>query len=280
MSPDMDRFTTSDGLSLAYADQGAGLPVLCLPGLTRNSADFDPLVRLTGQDVRLIRLDPRGRGASEYAADFATYAVPVEARDALELLDHLGIEDAVIIGSSRGGLLAMTLAATAPQRLRGVLLNDVGPVLEPVGLEVIMAYLGKPPVSRTLAEEGARLATALAAEFPSVSADVWTQKAANGLTETPDGLELRYDPRLRDAVLAQADLPIPDLWPLFGTLAGRPVAALRGANSTLLSEQTFAEMARHLPDMAAVTVPDRGHIPFLDEPESASAIDALLERCR
>lgn len=280
MIDDMQHFTTSDGLTLAYLDQGEGLPVLCLPGLTRNSADFEPLLRLTGQQVRLIRLDPRGRGASEYAADFLTYAVPVEARDALELLDHLGLESAVVIGSSRGGLLAMTIAAVAPQRLRGVLLNDVGPVLEAAGIEAIMAYIGKPPATHTLAEEGARLAEVMAAQFPGVPLDAWIRVAARGHTETPDGLALRYDARLRDALLAQVGEAPPDIWPLFEALAGRPVLALRGANSTILSARTLEEMQARLPSMTAVTVPDRGHIPFLDEPSSEAAIDAFLEACR
>ena len=125
----MPHFKTSDGLNLHYTDQGAGLPILCLAGLTRSGRDFD-FVAPHLNDVRLITLDYRGRGASDWTDDFATYSVPCETQDAIKLLDHLGLEKVAILGTSRGGLNAMYMAATAKQRLLGVALNDVGPKLE------------------------------------------------------------------------------------------------------------------------------------------------------
>jgi len=128
----MPHFTTSDGLSLHYTDEGAGLPLLCLSGLTRDGRDFDYVAPHLDQ-VRLIRMDYRGRGQSEWG-DHSQYTIPVEARDAVELLDHLGLESAAVLGTSRGGLIAMLLAATARDRLTGVALNDIGPEIAPAGL--------------------------------------------------------------------------------------------------------------------------------------------------
>lgn len=269
------RFLTSDGISLAYRDEGQGRPVLALAGLTRNAADFDYLAPHLG-DVRLIRLDYRGRGASDHA-DPATYTVPVEARDVLELLDHLGLERAAVIGTSRGGLIGMFIAATAPERLEGLFLNDVGPVVERAGLERIFDYVGVAPRHRTI-EEAARAMPALYPEFENVPHSRWVDEVRRRVVETADGLRLNYDPRLREAFLAAFEGPPPDLWPLFDALAGVPVGLLRGQASDLLSAETAAEMRRRRPDMVFAEVPGRGHVPFLDEPESLSAIRAWLER--
>ncbi|WP_439122392.1 alpha/beta fold hydrolase [Marivita sp.] len=273
----MPNFTTSDGLSLFYTDEGDGLPLLCLAGLTRDGRDFEFVApHLTG--VRLIRLDYRGRGQSEWG-DPATYQIPVEGRDAVELLDHLGLDKAAILGTSRGGLIAMVLAATVKDRLLGVALNDIGPEIAPEGLEVIKDYLGRPPVLKThteMAEARARVMTG----FPNVPFDRWLREAQILFNETNVGLELTYDPRLREAVLEGGAQPMPDLWPLFDALSGLPLACLRGANSDLLSSETFAEMKRRRPDMVAVEVPDRGHIPFLDEPDSLNALRRWLDMLR
>lgn len=274
----MSRFTTSDGLSLAYEDEGRGPPVLCLPGLTRNARDFDDLARARGDRLRLIRLTPRGRGASDRDPNLANYAIPIEARDALELLDHLGLPRVTIVGTSRGGLIAMWLAATARPRLAGVLLNDVGPELAPEGLARIMTYLGLPPRARSHAEAAQALEASMGAEFPGLSRDRWLTCARRWFDAGEHGLTLNYDPRLRDAFEATAGQPAPDLWPLFDALAGVPLAVVRGANSTLLAPETLAAMRARRPDLIAAVVPDRGHVPFLDEPEALAALDALLTR--
>ena len=183
----MRRLVAPDGTGLAYRDEGTGTPVLCLPGLTRDSRDFDYLAPHL-QGVRLIRLDPRGRGASD-RADPATYTVPVEAGDALALLDHLGLERAGVIGTSRGGLLAMVIAATAPDRLAGVCLNDIGPVIGVDGIEVIMGYLGLPPPYATLEEAVAARPTVMKG-FEGVSDDRWRQEAAKFYVVTDAGLDI------------------------------------------------------------------------------------------
>jgi pimeloyl-ACP methyl ester carboxylesterase len=273
----MPRFTTNDGLSLYYTDEGDGLPLLCLAGLTRDGRDFE-FVAPHLEDVRLIRLDYRGRGQSDWG-DPATYQIPVEGRDAIELLDHLRLESAAVLGTSRGGLIAMVMASTAKHRLRGVVLNDIGPEIAPAGLEGIKDYLGRPPVLKTH-EEVAQARARMLTGFANVPHARWLREAEILFNDTGDGLELTYDPRLREAVLEGGAQPTPDLWPLFDAMSGLPLACLRGANSDLLSPETFAEMKRRRPDMIAVEVPDRGHIPFLDEPQSLRALRRWLDMLR
>jgi len=272
----MPNFTTSDGLSLHYTDEGEGLPLLCLAGLTRTGRDFD-FVAPHLKVVRLIRLDYRGRGQSDWAEDWATYSIPVEGRDAVELLDHLGIEKAAVLGTSRGGIIAMVLAAVIKDRLLGVAMNDIGPAIELGGLEIIKDYVGRNPAVKTL-EDAAAKRPAFAQGFANVPASRWQEEAERLYTETPEGLVINYDPKLRDAVLASAEALAPDLWPYFDALEGLPVACIRGANSDLLSQETLDEMLRRRPDMIATNVPDRAHIPFLDEPESLDVLNRWLEQ--
>jgi pimeloyl-ACP methyl ester carboxylesterase len=273
----MPGFTSSDGVTLFYRDEGEGLPLLCLAGLTRDGRDFD-FVAPHLQAVRLIRPDYRGRGRSE-RAPWQSYTVQREARDALELLDHLGLARAAILGTSRGGLIAMLLARDAKARLMGVALNDIGPEIDPAGLAVIQDYLGRVPVQKTHAEMAARRAEVLTG-FRGVAESRWREEAERLFDETEDGLALRYDPALRAAFLETGPQPEPDMWPVFDALASLPLCALRGANSDLLSADTFAEMMRRRPDMIAAEVPGRGHVPFLDEPESLEALRRWLKMLR
>lgn len=277
----MARFTSSDGLSLHYEDDGHGPPVLCLAGLTRNSADFSfVLPHLAG--YRVIRMDYRGRGQSDHAPDFMSYNILREGQDAIELLDHLGIASAAILGTSRGGLIAMALAHLHPARLSGVVLNDIGPVVDPKGLERIMDYVGREPDLPDLDTAAAALAHVHAEAFPGVPLARWRAQAGFMFHAKPGGgLGLRYDARLRDALVGQAGAgEAPDLWLLFDALHDVPLAAIRGANSDLLTPETLAAMEARHPGMITATVRDRGHVPFLDEPEALAALHALLDRMR
>ncbi|SNS22375.1 alpha/beta fold hydrolase [Tropicimonas sediminicola] len=274
-----EYFQTDDGLRLAYDDQGSGHPLLCLAGLTRNMADFEPVVERFADRARIIRLDSRGRGLSDHDPDFTNYNLVREAQDAVALLDHLGLDKASILGTSRGGLIAMGLAVGHPDRLTGVVLNDIGPVIEPDGMSQIMGYLGFRPGFRDYDEAADKLPEIMATQFRNASRSQWRDFARRVWTEAPDGLDLRYDAALRQAVLEHsATGDMPDLWPLFDALQPLPTALIRGANSNLLSRETADEMVRRQPDMIFADVPDRGHVPFLDEPEAVSAIETYLER--
>lgn len=273
----MAAFNSSDGVALHFDDEGAGLPLLCLSGLTRNASDFDYLMPHL-PPCRAIRLDYRGRGRSGWS-DPASYTIPREALDVIELLDHLGLERSAVLGTSRGGLIAMMLAATAKDRLIGACLNDIGPEIAEAGLDVIKGYVGRKPPFASHAEAAAAR-PALMQGFANVPQERWWAEVEKLYAETPDGLELTYDPKLRDAVLAAEGQPMPDLWPLFDAFAGLPLALVRGANSDLLSVETATEMRQRRPDMLFAEVPDRAHIPFLDEPEAVAVIRQFVELCR
>lgn len=275
----MPEFRTSDGLRLVYDDTaegeadagGDGTPILCLSGLTRNAEDFEPVLPFLVGEHRVIRLDYRGRGRSQRAPDWRDYSVPVEARDVVELLDHLGLARVAILGVSRGGLIAMALALTHRARLAGVCLVDIGPELDPAGLEVIAGYVGQAPEAATLEAAAEDLARQMSG-FHGVPAERWLEEAGRRYREGPEGLELRYDARLADAI-GEGAAPAADMWPLFDALEGLPIALIRGEDSDLLSTATADAMAARRPDMIRADVPDRGHVPFLDEAESLEALN-------
>lgn len=274
----MPKFITSDGLKLHYTDEGRGLPVLCLPGLTRTTADFD-YVSEHLSPVRLIKMDYRGRGLSEWDRDWQNYNLGVEARDVIELLDHLTVDKTAVLGTSRGGLIAMGLAVGAKQRLLGVALNDIGPEIEPGGLSFIMNYLGKRPASKNHVEAARALERSMTA-FTGVPFARWMEESVKHFTKTDGGLNITYDPKLRDAVEVQGAQAAPDLWPFFDAMAGLPLACIRGENSDLLSGETLQEMEHRRPDMISATAVGRGHVPFLDEPESIAALQTWIGSMR
>ncbi|MCY3984418.1 MAG: alpha/beta hydrolase [Roseovarius sp.] len=274
----MPEYKTSDGLTLHYMDDNDGPAVLMLAGLTRNSADFNFLIPHL-PEYRLIRLDYRGRGLSDYHDDFTTYNVKREARDAIELLDHLELEKTCVIGTSRGGLIAMLLSAICNYRLNGIVMNDIGPQIEPEGLFSIMEYIGKIPPFDNLDDAALALQANWADGFPDVPLSRWRRQAEHMWHEKPEGgIGLRYDPRLRDVFSMQVKSgEEADLWPMFDTMREIPLASIRGENSDLFSAATQSKMRERHPEMITAVVPNRGHVPFLDEPESVSAIRKLLE---
>ena len=268
-------FATSDGARLAFRDEGSGLPVLGLAGLTRDGRDFDYLSHHL-PPCRFVRLDSRGRGGSQWTgAD--TYTLAQEARDALSLLDHLCIPQAAIIGTSRGGLIGMVIAGTAKQRLLGLCFNDVGPVVERAGLERIAEYAGIRPALASLDEVADRL-PARSPGFKDVPAFRWVEEAVRHFVEKPDGIDNPYDPAIGDALRRALAGPLSEAWPLFNACAGLPLALIRGEYSDILSPATVVEMRRRRPDILFAEVPGRGHAPFLDEPEALAVIAAWLAR--
>lgn len=266
-------FTTPDGTRITYRDQGAGLPLLCLPGLTRTMGDFDYMLPHL-PPCRVIRMDYRGRGESQWTGA-ATYTVPVEAKDALDLLDHLGVDRAAVIGTSRGGLIAMVLAAMAKDRLLGICFNDIGPEIHKPGLTRIMEYVGRNPRAQT----HDALAQALPGNMPgfeNVPQSRWLAEVLLHYTAGPDGLCITYDPALRDSFLAAFQGPEVDLWPLFAACEGLPLALIRGGNSDLLTQSCADKMRALRPDMLFANVPDRAHIPFLDEAEAVALLNTWI----
>jgi len=266
-------FTTSDGLRLAYDDAGEGLPLVCLAGLTRNMNDFNFVRPHLLSHFRVIRLDSRGRGKSDFDSDYHNYNVLKEAHDVVELLDHLGIEKFATLGTSRGGILSMLIAAAHKDRLLGVFLNDIGAMIAPEGLANIFSYLGTPPAFKSYDEAADAMVVAMARNFPGVSRDRWYAQSQNLWKEGPQGLEMTYDAKLRQAFLEQSAADaMTDLWLAFQALDGVPIALLRGEFSDILSEDTATEMQKRRPDMLYAMATNRGHVPFLDEPEALELI--------
>ncbi|KEO61720.1 alpha/beta fold hydrolase [Thioclava indica] len=271
----MKFFTADDGAKIAYLDDGTGVPVLALAGLTRTVHDFDYMApHLDG--IRLIRMDYRGRGQSDWTGQ-TSYSVPREGADALQLLNHLGLDRAAILGTSRGGLIAMYLAATAKERMTGLCLNDVGPVLEQDGLNKIFDYIGRNPAAKTHAEMAAKLPAAMTG-FANVPEGRWLEESHHHYRQTDTGLIINYDPALREAFLDAFKHGVAEAWPLFDACAELPMALIHGANSDLLSDATVAKMRAQRPDMIYASVPDRSHIPFLDEPEALAALRSWIAK--
>ena len=263
-----------DGLRLHARVYGAApdarRPVVCLPGLTRNAEDFHDLaLRLAGDPRaprRVLALDYRGRGLSEHDRDWRRYAVEVETGDVMAVLAAAGVEEAIFVGTSRGGLIAMALAAARPTLLAGVALVDIGPVIAGKGLIRIRSALSKMPRPKTWGEAIEVLRRLNDAQFPALDEAGW-RKLARGIWREEEGgaLALSYDPALLKTLEAlDLEQEPPPLWPLFEALAHVPVLVVRGALSDVLSPATLAQMLERHPRIASHEVPGQGHAPLLD----------------
>jgi len=280
--------TAPDGLRLHVRCYGrasaAGIPVVCLPGLARTAADFDALATELSRDGphprRVIALDYRGRGLSQYDRDPANYSLPVELADVLAVVTALEAFPAVFIGTSRGGILTMLLAAVRPSAIAGAVLNDIGPVIEPQGLMRIKSYVGKLPQPRTFAEGAEILRRLFHSQFPRLGPDDWLAAAHRMFKEENGLLVTTYDPKLA-TTLAGVDLerPIANLWKEFDALAHVPLMVIRGANSDILSASTVAQMKARHPALETIEVPDQGHAPLLAEADTISLIARFAAAC-
>lgn len=275
-------WTSRDGLQLHYRDYPGRQdrpPVLCLPGLTRNARDYEELAQRLAGDWRVICVELRGRGDSAYAKDSGTYNPLQYLEDLGELFDQAGLKRVVAIGTSLGGLLTMLLAATAPERLAGALLNDIGPEVNPEGIERIRNYVGQARNFPTWMHAARALAESQGPTFPSASLTDWLAMAKRCMVVGSNGrIHFDYDMKIAEP-FAQADgASNVDMWPAFQALSGRPVTLLRGQLSDVLTPATFKKMAKLLPDAEAVTVGKIGHAPSLNEPAAVAAIDKLLAK--
>jgi len=277
-------FRTADRLTLFARDYSSAVspltPLLCLPGLTRHSKDFETIAPWLAQKRRVIAVDFRGRGLSQYAEDSTSYRPDIELADTIALLNSLNIDRVAIIGTSRGGIVGMLMATLYRNRLAGLFLNDIGPELESRGLFRIRSYLG---IQSNFGSWEAAIASLKLNNtgFESLTADEWqafahrVYKSVNGLPYTD------YDPALSDTFPTVEDIEaghVATLWELYDNTVGLPVSVVRGEHSDLLSSATVKAMKQMNAELDATTVSNRGHAPFLDEEGSKAAILRWLER--
>jgi pimeloyl-ACP methyl ester carboxylesterase len=276
---------SEDGLTLYAADHGPLesplTPVICLPGLTRNSRDFEPLIAKLENTRRILALDLRGRGRSQYAADPKTYTPATEAVDTLAVLNTAGITRAIFIGTSRGGIVSFILHAMMPQIMAGIVLNDIGPALDAQGLKRIRSYLGIPVPLPDWNAAAAQLKSTHPG-FTGLSDNDWLAFAHRVFRDNNGKPIADYDAAIATTFPTLEDIDagkVPQLWELYEALGpDLPLAVLRGETSDLLSAATVERMQQLTPQLIAVTVKGRGHVPFLDEPEALSAIRAVLRQ--
>ncbi|MEM8800328.1 MAG: alpha/beta hydrolase [Pseudomonadota bacterium] len=279
------RFTTEDGLSLYYRDYPAAtdakdpLTLLCMPGLTRSSFDFEPLAAyLAGGRYRILSVDLRGRGKSDYAEDPMTYIPLTYVKDIEQLLRAEKLERVVLIGTSLGGILSMTLAGVSRARLAGVVLNDIGPEIDPAGLDRITRYVGKTSSFETWEEAVEATRAINAGSFPDYGPEDWLAMARRTFREGDDGLiHPNYDLNIAVPFSKGASAPANDLWPFFMALKGLPTLVVRGETSDILSGETVTAMKARYPKLETLTVPGRGHAPYLDEPVVPPRIKSFLD---
>jgi pimeloyl-ACP methyl ester carboxylesterase len=275
-------YRSADGLELycrTYrARRHAGLPVVCLPGLTRNSRDFAALARRLQAEHEVLSPDLRGRGLSQWDEDASHYQLRTYVEDMWALLESRHIDRVAVIGTSLGALMGMVMAAASPAKIAGVVLNDAGPELDPTGLRRIAGYAGKLPRISSWAEAAAQAKSIHSAAAPDLSDRDWLDFAQRTYRENAQGVPVPdMDPRIGDAFRSPPTAPA-DMWPLYAQIKSVPLLVIRGALSDLLSAATVERMAREKPDLQNVTVANRGHAPLLDEPECITAIDGFLAR--
>lgn len=279
-----DRYWTSDdGLTLHYRNypgpEGAGkLPVLCMHGLTRNARDFGPLAEALSATRRVIVPEMRGRGMSDYAPDSDSYTPITYVRDVEKLLDEQAIARFAVVGTSMGGLMTMLMAAHKPGRISAVVMNDIGPELNPAGIARIAGYVGQGRSYPTWVHAARGLAEAHGAAFPAFDLDQWLEMAKRTMVVSQNGrIVFDYDMAIAEPFAKPGNAAPPDLWPAFDALAGVPMLLVRGQLSDLISAETVTQMGQRNPAMRTITVPDMGHAPTLDEPEVRAAIHSLLD---
>lgn len=276
-----------DGLRLHvrhYGPSGGGTPVVCLPGLARTAADFETLAHaLVAADrtQRILALDYRGRGLSAYDRNPANYSLPVELADVLAVLTALDAMPAAFIGTSRGGILTMLIAALRPTAIAGAVLNDIGPIIEPKGLMRIKGYVGKLPEPANYEDAAEILRRLFDAQFPKVDKKGWLAAAQRAYKQQNGRLIANYDPALAKTLAGLAPgMTLPTLWNEFDALAQTPLLLIRGSLSDILSPETAADMKSRQSSMEYLEVADEGHAPLLADNQTIARIVDLVGRCR
>jgi pimeloyl-ACP methyl ester carboxylesterase len=280
-----ERYVRSDnGLKLYYreydCDYPYETPMLCLHGLTRNCKDFDKFARHFSADRRVITMDMRGRGQSQYDPDYENYQIPVYAQDILSLVKYEELDKIITVGTSMGGLISMTLASVKPDLFEAIILNDIGPEIDPKGLERISGYVGNGVKLRDW-DEAISVVKAISGHlFPDYNDKDWEDFTHNSFRRHRNGLiTADYDQAIGTALreIKEEVMPV-DFWGLFSDISQIPVMTLRGEHSDILSSETLDRMAKEHPNFTKVTVPDRGHTPDLTEAVSLKEIKAFLDQ--
>ncbi|ODS98124.1 MAG: alpha/beta hydrolase [Erythrobacter sp. SCN 62-14] len=275
-------WTSDDGLTLHYRDYPApegstALPVLCLHGLTRNARDFAQLAEHLSAKRRVIVPEMRGRGMSDYSPNSDTYSPVTYVADVEKLLAEQGITRFLVVGTSMGGLMTMLMAHAAPGRMAAVVMNDIGPEVDPAGLSRISGYVGQGRSYPTWIHAARSLADVHGAAFPDYDLDMWLEMAKRTMVVTQNGrISFDYDMAIAEPFAKPGNAAPPNLWLTFEALRGVPMLLVRGELSDLLSPDTVKQMQARNPALRLVTVPRVGHAPTLDEPEVVAAIDALF----
>jgi pimeloyl-ACP methyl ester carboxylesterase len=277
------RIATPDGpvvYARDYASAGTRLPVLCLHGLTRNSADFEVVApRIAALGRRVVAIDARGRGKSDVDPDPSRYRPDAYVGDVLRVMDSLHIPRAVFLGTSMGGIMTMLAATMAPDRIGAAILNDIGSEIDPAGLKRIASYVGKAGPFASWDEMISAVKAAQGIAFPGRDAEFWSTFARRVARQRSDGLvEYAYDPAIANAFSGAPPGPPPSMMPLFSALAAKPVLLVRGGLSDLLARETVDAMKQVKPDMEFAEVPNVGHAPTLEEPEAWHAIVSFLAK--
>jgi pimeloyl-ACP methyl ester carboxylesterase len=280
--------TAPDGLKLHVRCYGPRLapstPVVCLPGLTRTTADFDEFATSLAAHPqtprRVLALDYRGRGLSDYDRDPGNYSLAVELADVRAVLTALDVAPAVFVGTSRGGILTMLLASAQPTAIAGAALNDIGPVIELAGLARIKSYVGRMPPLKSFEDAAALFRRMFSQHFTRLTDDDWLAYARRSFKMERQRLVPTYDARLAKTMEdIDFDRPLPPLWPAFDALGRVPLMVIRGQNSDLLSEETVAALRSRRPDMDIITVPDQGHAPILSGSQLLDRLAAFVASC-
>ncbi len=274
---------SNDGLRLHYRDYPGDdpkrPPIICIPGLTRNARDWEGVAEALSGDWRVICVDLRGRGESAYARDPMTYVPPIYLQDLGALLRELELDRFVLFGTSLGGLLSMLLGAAERPRVQGILINDVGPVLDDAGMTRIRGYVGRPSTWPTWVHAARDLCEVHKIAFPHWRLEDWLVFAKRlGKLNNSGRIVLDYDMRIAEPFKLAAPVAGMELWTAWRSLADVPTLIVRGETSDILAEETFARMKEEHPGAEAASIPGVGHAPTLDEPEAREAISRLLAR--
>lgn len=273
---------SSDGLRLHardYPGRAEALPLVCLPGLTRNARDYEMLAERFAGERRVICAELRGRGESAYAKDPMSYVPLIYARDIAAMLDGAGVDRFIAVGTSLGGIVTMLLAGMLPGRIAGVVLNDVGPAIEPAGLARIRGYVGRSSTFPTWVHAARGVQESNADVYSDYALEDWIGMAKRLYRLNAAGrIVLDYDMKIAEPFRLPGNEAGPDMWRAYAAFGDTPVLIVRGERSDILSASTAERMAEALPRAELVTVARVGHAPTLMEDAVTQPLARLLAR--